>query len=93
MADIAKNFSNIRFKKNKEFKPRRYTCSSSNNTGPKALYKGGYKTGSINISKIRCYNCNDLGHFTNECKKSKQVKKNKDYLELEAKYQALLKKK
>ena len=28
---------------------------------------------------------NDLGHFTNECKKSKQIKKDKDCLELEAK--------
>ena len=42
--------------------------------------------------KIKCYNCNDLGHFANKCQKSKQIKKDKDYLELEAKYQALLKK-
>ena len=54
--------------------------------------KGGYKTGSVDRSKIKCYNCNDLGHFANECKKSKKIKKDKDYLELEAKYQALLKK-
>ena len=33
-----------------------------------------------------------LGHFADECKKSKYIKKDKDYLELEAKYQALLKK-
>ena len=92
MAYIARKFSNIRFKKNKAFKPRQYTCTSSNNTGSKAPYKGGYKTGYVHISKIRCYNCNNLGHFSNECKKSKQVKNDKDYLKLEAMYQALLKK-
>ena len=32
MAYIARKFSNIRFKKNKAFKPRQYTFSSSNNT-------------------------------------------------------------
>ena len=92
MAYIARKFSNIRFKKNKAFKPRQYIGSSSNNTGSRAPYKGEYKTGSVDRSKIKCYNCNDLGHFTNECKKSKQIKKDKDYLELEAKYQALFKK-
>ena len=32
MAYISRKFSNIRFKKNKAFKPRQYTGSSSNNT-------------------------------------------------------------
>lgn len=52
--------------------------------------KGGYKTGSVDRSSVRCFQCNELGHFTNECKKPK--KKEKAYLELEAKYEALLKK-
>lgn len=66
-----------------------------------ALYKGkivissckrGYKTSNMNRSKTRYYNCNKLGHFTTECKKKKQVKKDKYYLDLEAKHEALLKK-
>ena len=71
MAYIARKFSNIRFKKNKAFKPRQYTGSFSNNTRSRAPYKGGYNVGSVDRSKIKCYNCNDLGHFTDECKKSK----------------------
>ena len=93
MAYISRKFSNIIFKKNKAFKPWQYTSTSSNNTGSKTLYKGGYKTGSIDRSKIRCYSCNDLGHFANKCKNLKQVKIDKDYLEIEAKYKSLLKKK
>ncbi|KAL8100545.1 hypothetical protein AgCh_032705 [Apium graveolens] len=43
-------------------------------------------------SKIRCYNCDELGQFATECRKPKKAKKDKAYLELEAKYEALLKK-
>ncbi|KAL8157376.1 hypothetical protein AgCh_002177 [Apium graveolens] len=43
-------------------------------------------------SKIRCFNCDELGHFATECRKPKKGKKDKAYLELEAKYEALLKK-
>ncbi|KAL8125089.1 hypothetical protein AgCh_012673 [Apium graveolens] len=43
-------------------------------------------------SKIRCYNYDELGHFVTECRKPKKVKKDKTYLEFEAKYEALLKK-
>lgn len=32
---------------------------------------GGYKTWMMDISKFRDYNCNDLGHFTSECKQPK----------------------
>ena len=41
---------------------------------------------------IRCFNCDELGHFATECKRPKKAKKDKAYLELEAKYEALLKK-
>ncbi|MGI4673518.1 zinc finger CCHC domain-containing protein, partial [Klebsiella pneumoniae] len=40
-------------------------------------------------SKVRCFQCNELGHFANDCRKPK--KKDKAYLELEAKYEALKK--
>ena len=63
MAYIARNFSNIRFKKSKVFKARQFTGSSSKNSSVKPAYKSGYKTGIVNKSKIRCYNCNNLGHF------------------------------
>ena len=89
---ISRKFSNIRFKKIKVFKPRQFTGSSSNKSGSKPAYQSGYKIDTMENSKIIYYNCNDLGHFANECKKPKQFKKDKDYLELESKYQALLKK-
>ncbi|KAL8132505.1 hypothetical protein AgCh_008119 [Apium graveolens] len=44
----------------------------------------GYKTGSVDRSKIRCFNYDELGHFATECRKPKKVKKDKAYLELEA---------
>ncbi|KAL8112209.1 hypothetical protein AgCh_019775 [Apium graveolens] len=42
--------------------------------------------------KIKCFNCDELGHFSTEYRKPKNVKNDKAYLELEAKYEALLKK-
>ncbi|KAL8110822.1 hypothetical protein AgCh_026529 [Apium graveolens] len=54
--------------------------------------KTGYKTGSVDRSKIRCFNCDELGYFATECRKPKKAKKDKAYLELEEKYDALLKK-
>ncbi|KAL8105339.1 hypothetical protein AgCh_029215 [Apium graveolens] len=95
MAYLARKFSNIRVKKPRFFKNKGQS-SNNNNWKPKAQYnsasKGGYKTGSVDISKIRCFNCDELGHFATECRKPKKVKKDKANLELEAKYEALLKK-
>ena len=46
----------------------------------------------VDMSKIRCYTCNELGHFATECKKPKQAWKGKEsYDELKQKYEALLK--
>ena len=49
-------------------------------------------SGSVDRSNIRCFNCDELGHFAIECRKPNKAKKDKAYLELEAKYEALLKK-
>ncbi|KAL8103453.1 hypothetical protein AgCh_027874 [Apium graveolens] len=77
MALIAKRFSNVRFKRNPKFKYKsnynrfQKGGSSSSNTS-----SGGYKTGMVDRSTIRCFNCNELGHFATECRKPKQVRKN-----------------
>ena len=77
MALIVKRFSNVRFKRNPKFKYKsNYNRfhkggSSSSNTS-----SGGYKTGMVDRITIRCFNCNELGHFATECRKPKQVRKN-----------------
>ena len=30
------------------------------------------KTEKLDKSKVRCYNCDGMGHFANECKKAKK---------------------
>ncbi|KAL8125549.1 hypothetical protein AgCh_013000 [Apium graveolens] len=62
------------------------------NTPCQIWCSSGYKTGPVDRSKIRCFNCDELGHFAIECSKPKKVKKGKAYLKLEVKYKALLKK-
>ena len=77
MALIVKRFSNVRFKRNPKFKYKsnynrfQKGGSSSSNTS-----SGGYKTGMVDRSTIRCFNCNELGHFATECRKPKQARKN-----------------
>ncbi|KAL8098251.1 hypothetical protein AgCh_031128 [Apium graveolens] len=77
IALIVKRFSNVRFKRNPKFKYKsNYNRfhkggSSSSNTS-----SGGYKTGMVDRSTIRCFNCNKLGHFATECRKPKQFRKN-----------------
>ncbi|KAL8115502.1 hypothetical protein AgCh_022124 [Apium graveolens] len=61
-----------------------YLARKFSNIKVKRPKKGGYKSGSVDRSKIRCYNCDELGHFATKCKKPKKVNKYKAYLELEA---------
>ena len=75
MALIIKRFGNFRFRRNPNFKFKsnynrfqRAGSSTSNSS------RGGYKTGMIDRSKIRCFNCNEMGHFATGCKKPRQIK-------------------
>ncbi|KAL8090114.1 hypothetical protein AgCh_039550 [Apium graveolens] len=96
MAYLARKFSNIRVKKPRYFKGKGQSFNKDSSWKGKEKYnsnsKNGYKTGSVDRSKIRCFNYDELGHFSTECRKPKKAKKDKVYLELEAKYEALLKK-
>lgn len=90
-AFMAIKFPNMRFKRNQPFKTR--PKSRYFNNKEKALTrfsKGGFKIGIFNKSNIRSFQCNELGHCVTDCKKP--MKKDKSYLELECKYEALLKK-
>ena len=75
MALIVKRFGNFRFKRNPNFKFKsnvnrfqRGGSSTSNSS------RGGYKTGMVGRSKIRCFNCNEMGHFATECRKQRKLK-------------------
>ena len=96
MAYLARKFSNIRVKKPRFFKSKGQFFNKDSSWKGKGKYtpdsKTGYKTGYVDRSNIWCFNCDELGHFATECRKPKKAKKDKAYLELEAKYDALLKK-
>ena len=75
MALIVKRFWKFRFRRNPNFKLKsnvnrfqRGGSSTSNSS------RGGYRTGMVDKSKIRCFNCNEMGHFATECKKPRQFK-------------------
>ena len=89
-AFMARKFPNIRFKRKQPFKARPQGQPFNKNKTHVKPSKGKYKTGYVDRSSVRCYKCDDLGHFANECKKPK--KKDKEFLELEAKYEALFRK-
>ena len=65
MALIVKRFGKFRFRRNPNFKFKsnvnrfqRGGSSTSNSS------RGGYKTRMVDRSKIRCFNCNEMGHFS-----------------------------
>ena len=96
-AYMVRRYPNIRIKRNRSFRQRPRNENQGVFNKGKSTYTrsgsgSGYKTGSVDRAKIRCFNCQELGHFSTECKKPKQIKKDEAYLELKAKYEALLKK-
>lgn len=85
VAYLTSKFSNIRLKRPRIFKRKDVkinTCAG----------KGEYRTNPVDRAKIRCFNCDEVGNFATECRKSRKVKKDTSCVELEAKYEALLKK-
>ncbi|XP_074327614.1 uncharacterized protein LOC141665528 [Apium graveolens] len=77
MANLAGMFSNIRFRRKQGFRG-----SGSSNRGQRSSPSSGsgYKTWMVDRSKFRCYNCDEVGHFATECRKSQQGKdKDKTY--------------
>ena len=79
MATLAANFSHIRFRRKLGYR------SSGNNSrsqraGPSSSGSGkGYKTGMVDRSKFRCYNCEKMGHLASECRESKQAEERKSF--------------
>ena len=75
MAMIVRKFGRFKFRRNPSFRIKsnynRFQTGGSPSTNST---RGGYKTGMVDRSKIRCFNCNELGHFATECKKPRQGK-------------------
>ena len=63
MALIVKTFGNFIFKRNPNFKFK----SKFNR-----FQRGGPSTGMVDRSKIPCFNCNEMGHFSTECMNPRQ---------------------
>lgn len=93
LACFARRFGNMRFKKNSTYKVKPIFKKFQKGGSSTGISKSGYQTGTVDRGKIRCFNCNELGHFATECKKPKQQGKRRDsYEDLKKKYDALAKK-
>lgn len=72
MAMVVRKFDNFRFRRSPNFRFKstgnrfRQGGSSSSRTS------GGYETGMVDRSRIRCFKCNEIGHFATECHQAHQ---------------------
>lgn len=75
MAYMVNKFLNMRFRRNKAYKPNgqtsKFNRGNTSKTGESGT-KCDYKTGLVDRSKFRC---NELKHFSTECRKPKQSQK------------------
>ena len=78
MATLAANFSHIRFRRKSGYRPSGNSSRQQRTDSYSESGSGkGYKTGMVDRSKFRCYNCEKMGHFASECRESKQADERK----------------
>ena len=82
MAMLVKGFKRMKYRKQK----RQFNSSKKfGKLGEKK--EKDFKTGKLDKSKVRCYNCDGMGHFATECKKAKKtqgkalITGNKDWMD------------
>lgn len=65
-AFIARKFPNIRFSRKQQFKPKTQGNHFNRGKEPKKFNKGGFKKNSMDLSTVKCFKCNEMGHFAND---------------------------
>ena len=82
MAMLVKGFKKFKYMKQK----RQFNSSKKSGKSGEKKEKDS-KTGKLDKSKVRCYNCDGMGHFVTECKKAKKtqgkalITGNKDWMD------------
>ena len=90
MVYLAGRFKHIKFRRNPKYKMRSQGSRfQKGGSFSGSSSRGGYKINMVDCSKFRCYNCNELGHFSMECKKPKQARDKKVSFEKKGSYEEL----
>ena len=82
MAMLVKGFKRMKYRKQK----RQFNSSKKFDMSGEKKEKDS-KTGKLDKSKVRCYNCDGMGHFATKCKKAKRtqgkalITGNKDWID------------